>query len=57
MGARGGGYAPLGDPPGEEGDMLIIVHDDWYNNVLPLKNHKDEIGIDTTVVRVSADIV
>lgn len=37
----------------EEGEMLIIVHDDWNTNVQPLKTHKDSIGIETTIVNVS----
>ncbi len=42
-------YAPLD----EVGDMLIIVHDAWMANVQPLADHKNAIGINTTVVGVS----
>lgn len=41
------------DPLDEEGDMLIIVHDAWNENVQPLADHKESIGINTTVVNVS----
>ena len=42
-------YTPLN----EEGDMLIIVHDPWISNVQPLVDHKNSIGINTTIVGVS----
>ena len=42
-------YTPLD----EEGDMLIICHDAWLSNIQPLVDHKNMIGIDTTVVGVS----
>jgi len=42
-------YTPLD----ETGDMLIIAHDAWIPNVQPLANHKNSIGINTTVVGVS----
>jgi len=42
-------YAPLD----EEGDLLIICYDSWISNVQPLVDHKNSIGIDTTVVGVS----
>lgn len=37
----------------EEGELLIIVHDDWNSNVQPLKTHKESIGITTTIQNVS----
>jgi len=42
-------YAPLD----EQGDMLIIAYDAWLSNVQPLVNHKNSIGINTTLVGVS----
>ncbi len=41
------------DPLDEEGELLIIVHDDWNANVQPLAMHKQSLGINTTVVNVS----
>jgi hypothetical protein len=43
-------FAPLD----EQGEMLIIVNDPWINNITPLADHKNSIGINTTVVGVSA---
>jgi len=40
-------------PPDEEGEMLIIVHDPWMAEVQTLAQHKNAIGINTTVVGVS----
>ena len=40
-------------PMDETGDMLIICHDAWLSNVQPLVDHKNAIGINTTVVGVS----
>ena len=37
----------------EEGELLVIVHDAWNSNVQPLKVHKDNIGINTTIQNVS----
>lgn len=37
----------------EEGDMLIIYHDPWLENIEPLIEHKNSIGINTTAVAVS----
>lgn len=37
----------------DSGDILIIVNDDWYDNILPLKQHKIDNGIPATVVKVS----
>jgi hypothetical protein len=37
----------------EEGDMLIICHDAWLPNIQPFADHKNSIGISTTVVGVS----
>ncbi len=34
----------------EQGEMLIIVYDNWNSNVQSLKTWKDSIGIPTTVV-------
>ena len=42
-------YTPLD----EQGDMLIIVYDDWAANVQPLADHRTARGIATTVVPVS----
>ena len=42
-------YAPLD----EEGSMLIICYDAWMSNVQPLVDHKNSIGVDTTMVGVS----
>ncbi len=42
-------YTPLD----EQGDMLIIAHDAWLSNVQPLVNHKNNGGINTTLVGVS----
>ncbi len=42
------------DPMDEEGDMLIIVHDPWVGDIMPLADHKNGIGITTSVVTVSA---
>ena len=42
-------YAPLD----ETGDMLIIAYDAWIPNLMPLADHKNAIGINTTVVGVS----
>ena len=41
------------DPNIEDGEMLIIAHDPWISNLQPLVDHKNNIGIDTTVVGVS----
>ena len=41
-------------PASEDGDLLIICHDEWESNVEPLAEHKNSIGIDTTIVPVSA---
>jgi len=43
-------FAPLD----EQGEMLIIVNDPWINNITPLADHKNSIGINTTVVGISA---
>ncbi len=37
----------------EEGDMLIIAHDEWLANVQALVEHKNSVGISTTAVGVS----
>jgi len=41
------------DPLDEEGGMLIICYDAWIENVMPLVEHKNSIGIPTTIVGVS----
>ncbi|MDP7030401.1 MAG: C25 family cysteine peptidase [Phycisphaerales bacterium] len=41
------------DPLDNSGDMLIISHDAWIPNVQPLADHKNSIGINTTVVGIS----
>jgi hypothetical protein len=40
-------------PSNEQGEMLIICHDDWLSNIQPLVDHKNGIGIPTTVVAAS----
>jgi hypothetical protein len=42
-------YAPLD----EEGDMLIIYHDPWLENIQPIIEHKKVIGIQGAAVAVS----
>ena len=42
-------YTPLD----ETGEMLIICYDAWLSNVQPLVDHKNAIGIPTTLVGVS----
>ena len=42
-------YTPLD----EQGDMLVICYDAWMSNVQPLVDHKNSMGIATTVVGVS----
>ena len=41
------------DPLDEEGGMLIICYDAWIENVMPLLEHKNSIGIPTSIVGVS----
>ena len=41
------------DPLELGGGMLIICHDPWLANVQPLADHKNSIGVNTTVVGVS----
>jgi hypothetical protein len=41
------------DPLDEMGDMLIICHDAWLGNIQPFADHKNSIGITTSVVGVS----
>ncbi|RLE16911.1 MAG: hypothetical protein DRJ50_14630, partial [Actinobacteria bacterium] len=41
------------DPIDEEGDMLVICHDAWISNMQAFVDHKNGIGIDTTIVAVS----
>ncbi len=47
------GGSPRYDPMGEEGDMLIICYDSWMTNMQPFVDHKNSIGINTTIVGVS----
>jgi gingipain R len=42
-------YPPVTD----EGSMLVICHDEWMSNMQPFANHKNSIGIPTTIVGVS----
>ncbi len=42
-------YTPLD----EEGEMLIIAYDAWLANVQPLVDHRNAVGIPTTLVGVS----
>ncbi|MCH2141961.1 MAG: C25 family cysteine peptidase [Phycisphaerales bacterium] len=42
------------DPLDNSGDMLIICYDQWLSNIQPLADHKNSIGINTTVVPVSS---
>ena len=42
-------YSPLD----ETGEILVICHDAWLSNVQPLVDHKNAIGITTTLVGVS----
>ena len=37
----------------EDGDMLIICYDSWMTNMQPFVDHKNSIGINTTIVGVS----
>ena len=41
------------EPLDHSGDMLIICHDAWLSNIQPLADHKNSIGINTTVVPIS----
>ena len=41
------------DPLEVGGEMLIICNDAWIPNVQPLADHKNSIGINTTVVGIS----
>ncbi len=41
------------NPLDEQGDMLIICHDPWIPNMQPFVDHKNDIGINTTIVGVS----
>ena len=43
-------YAPLD----EAGDMLVICYDSWLSNIQPFVDHKNSIGINTSVVGVSS---
>jgi len=41
------------DPLEVGGEMLIICHDPWLANVQPLADHKNSIGVNTTLVGIS----
>lgn len=43
-------YGPLN----ESGGMLIICHDPWIPNMMPLVAHKNAIGVPTTIVGISS---
>jgi gingipain R len=45
---------PGGRQIDEDGDLLIIAFDPWIPNVEPLAVHKSSVGINTTIVGVSA---
>ena len=42
------------DPIDEVGELLVICYDAWMSNVQPLVDHKNSIGIVTTMVGVSS---
>ena len=42
------------DPLDEVGEMLIICNDAWMSNAQPLVDHKNSIGLATTMVSVSS---
>ncbi len=42
------------DPIDEVGEMLIICYNSWMTNVQPLVDHKNSIGLTTTMVGVSS---
>ena len=48
-GGNGGRYNPLD----EDGEMLVIVYDQWESNVQIFEAWKDSIGLSTTVVKKS----
>ena len=39
-------------PLDEQGDMLIIAHDEWLDNVQPLVEHRNLVGIPTFVQNI-----
>jgi len=41
------------DPLSDDGDLLVICYDDFLPNIQPFADHKNSIGINTTVVPVS----
>ena len=41
------------DPIESEGELLVICHDAWMSNMQPYVDHKNGIGISTTMVSVS----
>jgi len=41
------------DPMDESGEMLVIAHDAWTSNVQPFVDHKNALGLSTTMVAVS----
>ncbi|MEE2906325.1 MAG: C25 family cysteine peptidase [Planctomycetota bacterium] len=42
------------DPIESEGELLVICHDPWMSNMQPYVDHKNGIGIATTMVSVSS---
>jgi hypothetical protein len=46
-------YGERYEPLDETGDLLIICHDAWIPNMQPFVDHKNAIGISTTIVGVS----
>jgi hypothetical protein len=42
------------DPLSDDGDLLVICYDDFLPNIQPFVDHKNSIGIITTVVPISA---
>ena len=42
------------DPLSDDGDLLVICYDDFLGNIQPYVDHKNSIGINTTVVPVSS---
>ncbi|MDG2423139.1 MAG: C25 family cysteine peptidase [Phycisphaerales bacterium] len=41
------------DPIESDGELLVICHDAWMSNMQPFVDHKNGIGISTTMVSVS----
>ena len=43
----------MGDPPAEDGDLLVICHGAFMANMQPLVDWKNSIGINTSIVDVA----